>query len=240
MKKWYHDSRKKLFDLIGKYKKSGVILLTGGLGFSQILKTFCPLKNINYNLYEFTSSGLGHKSKFNSFLSNFYHNDYLIDGTNYNDINFGQVKIHWGDKNINESYVEFEIYDKDDNVISNTIVNYTELIVRENSEYFYQDENNIKEIKYMNIHDDESCEREIYHRVRTPFMIIRYYFTHLKQLPVAIITSLLLILFAETLFSKRFYYIFILTLAFFLCYCVCYFYDLIKYDMFKKQIIGGN
>ena len=240
MKKWYHDSRKKLFDLIGKYKKSGVILLTGGLGFSQILKTFCPLKNINYNLYEFTSSGLGHKNKFNSFLNNFYHNDYLIDGTNYNDINFGQVKIHWGDKNINESYVEFEIYDKDDNVISNTIVNYTELIVRENSEYFYQDENNLKEIKYMNIHDDESCEREIYHRVRTPFMIIRYYFTHLKQLPVAIITSLLLILFAETLFSKRFYYIFILTLAFFLCYCVCYFYDLIKYDTFKKQIIGGN
>lgn len=32
MKKWYAESRKKLFDLIGKYKKSGVIFLTGGIG----------------------------------------------------------------------------------------------------------------------------------------------------------------------------------------------------------------
>ena len=240
MKKWYSDSRKKLFDLIGKYHKNGVILLTGGLGFSQILKTFCPLKNINYNLYEFTSSGLGHKNKFNSFLNNFYHNDYLIEGTNYNDINFGQVKIHWGDKDIKESYIEFQIYDKNDNLISNTIVNYTQLMFRENSEYFYSDKNNLKEIAYMNIHDDESCQREIYHRVRTPFMIIKYYFTHLKQLPSAILTSLVLIVFAETLFSKRFYYILILCLLCFVCYCFCYFYDLNKYNSFKNEILGGN
>ena len=239
MKKWYHDSRKKLFDLIGKYHKNGVILLTGGLGFSQILKTFCPLKNITYNLYEFTSSGLGHNNKLSSFLNNFYHNDYLIEGTNYNDINFGQAKIHWGDK-VEESYIEFEIYDKYDNVVSNVLVNYTQLMFRENSEYFYSDEKNLKEIRYMNIHDDESCQREIYHRVRTPFMIIKYYFTHITQLPVAIITSLVLIVFAETLFSKRFYYILIFSLLCFVCYCFCYFYDLIKYDSFKNQIIAGN
>ena len=239
MKKWYADSRKKLFDLIGKYHKNGVIFLTGGLGFSQILKTFCPLKNIGYNLYEFTSSGLGHKNKLNSFLNNFYHNDYLIENTNYNDINFGQVKIHWGDK-VNESYIEFEIYDKNDNLVSNVLVNYTQLMFRENSEYFYSDEKNLKEINYMNIHDDESCEREIYHRVRTPFMIIKYYCTHLTQLPVAIITSLVLIVFAETLFSKRFYYILIFSLLCFVCYCFCYFYDLNKYNTFKNQIISEN
>ena len=91
-------AEKNYSNLIGKYHKNGVILLTGGLGFSQILKTFCPLKNITYNLYEFTSSGLGHNNKLSSFLNNFYHNDYLIEGTNYNDINFGQAKIHWGDK----------------------------------------------------------------------------------------------------------------------------------------------
>jgi alkaline phosphatase D len=82
VKNWYLESRKKLFDLIGKYKRNGVIFLSGGLGFAQILKTFCPLPKIGYNLYECTSSGLSHTNKFSSFLNNLYKNDYLIDGKN--------------------------------------------------------------------------------------------------------------------------------------------------------------
>jgi len=40
---WYSNSRKKLFNLIGKIKKGGVILLSGDIHSSQILKTFCTL-----------------------------------------------------------------------------------------------------------------------------------------------------------------------------------------------------
>jgi alkaline phosphatase D len=38
---WYLKSRKRLFDLIGKYKKRGVILLSGDIHNAQILRTPC-------------------------------------------------------------------------------------------------------------------------------------------------------------------------------------------------------
>ena len=238
MKKWYSNSRKKLFDLIGKYKKSGVIFLTGGLGFSQILKTFCPLPNIGYNLYEFTSSGLSHINKLSNFWNNFYHNDYIIEGTNYDEVNFGQVKINWGDKNINESFVELEIWDKDDNKVTGIKINYNDLLFRENSKDYYLNENNLKEIEYMNIHSGEDCQREIYHRVRTPLMVLKYYFTHWNQLPKGIFTSIIIIIFVETLFSKRFYYIFIFAIICFLFYCVMIYIEINKYNKFRNEILN--
>ena len=240
MKKWYAESRKKLFDLIGKYKKSGVILLTGGLGFSQILKTFCPLPNIGYNLYEFTSSGLSHSSKFNSFFNNFYHNDYLIEGTNYNGINFGQVKINWGEGDIKDSFIELEIYDNDDKRVSNVKIKYTDLMYKENTSDYYKDKNNMKEIEYMNVKDGQSCEREIYHRVRTPFMIIKYYLTHFNQLPVAIITIAVIIFSVELLLSKKFYPILSSVLILAAIYCFMYQIDKIFYYQFRKQILSDN
>ena len=240
MKKWYAESRKKLFDLIGKYKKSGVILLTGGLGFSQILKTFCPLPNIGYNLYEFTSSGLSHSSKFNSFFNNFYHNDYLIEGTNYNGINFGQVKINWGEGDIKDSFIELEIYDNDDKRVSNVKIKYTDLMYKEDTSDYYKDKNNMKEIKYMNVKDGQSCEREIYHRVRTPFMIIKYYLTHFNQLPVAIITIAVIIFSVELLLSKKFYPILSSVLILAAIYCFMYQIDKIFYYQFRKQILSDN
>lgn len=38
---WYTKSREKLFNLIGKLQKSGVILISGDVHFGQMLKTFC-------------------------------------------------------------------------------------------------------------------------------------------------------------------------------------------------------
>jgi alkaline phosphatase D len=204
IKKWYSDSRKKLFNLIGKYKRDGVIFLSGGIGFAQILKTFCPLPNIGYNLYECTSSGLSYSNKFYSFVDNIYHNDYLIEGTNYNGINFGQVKINWGEKKINDSFIELQIYNQNDSLVSNVKINHNDLIFNNDTKDFYLDENNMKNIRYMNVYDGKSCEREIYHRVRTPFMNLKYYLTNLKQLPIAIITTVLIILIPELLYHKRF------------------------------------
>ena len=153
---------------------------------------------------------------------------------------FGQIKINWGEKDLKDTYLEFEIIDKNDKVVSNVIVNYTQLIYKENSSDFYQDENNLKEINYMNIHDGESCKREIYHRVRTPYMVFKYYSTHFKHLPEAIITIIVIVLSTEILLSKRFYYIFIFAFVCFLIYCAMFCFDLFKYNNFRKNIIENN
>ena len=236
IKKWYSKSRKRLFDLIGKYKRSGVVFLSGGLGFAQILKTFCPLPNIGYNLYECTSSGLSHSNKFSSFINNFYHNDYLIEGKNFNGINFGQVKINWGEKNdLNKSYLELEIYDQNDNLVSDIRVNYTDLLYSNDTTNYYLDKKNTEKIKYMNIYDDKSCEVEIYHRVRTPLMIIKYYFTNLSQLPIALITSIFVIIFCELLFTKNFLFILFVLAIGFISYSISYMIDLNNYNTFKNK-----
>ena len=237
IKKWYSKSRKRLFDLIGKYKRSGVVFLSGGLGFAQILKTFCPLPNIGYNLYECTSSGLSYSNKLNSFINNFYDNDYLIEGKNFNGINFGQVKINWGDNNdLNKSYIDLEIYDKEDNLVSDVRVKYIDLLYNNDTTNFYLDEVNIKNIKYMNVYDGKSCEREIHHRFRTPLMNLKYYFTNITKIPIAIIISVFIIIFCELLFNKRIIYILYAVLISFIIYCIYYLVDLDNYNNFKGSI----
>jgi alkaline phosphatase D len=240
IKKWYSESRKRLFDLIGKYKRNGVIFLSGGLGFAQILKTFCPLPSVGYNLYECTSSGLSHSNKFTSFINNFYHNDYLVEGTNFNDINFGEVKINWGENNIQNSYIELEIFDKDDKLASHVRINYTDLIYKNDTKDFYLDENNMKDIRYMNVYDGLSCEREIYHRVRTPYMKFRYYLTHFSQMYIALISSVVIILFFELLFRKHILVIAAVVIISFLIYYISYLFDLMNYYNFKKTIQNNN
>ena len=213
-----------------------MVFLSGGLGFAQILKTFCPLPNIGYNLYECTSSGLSHSNKFSSFINNFYHNDYLIEGKNFNGINFGQVKINWGEKNdLNKSYLELEIYDQNDNLVSDIRVNYTDLLYSNDTTNYYLDKKNTEKIKYMNIYDDKSCEVEIYHRVRTPLMIIKYYFTNLSQLPIALITSIFVIIFCELLFTKNFLFILFVLAIGFISYSISYMIDLNNYNTFKNK-----
>lgn len=40
---WYGSSRQRLFDLIGRLKKPGVVLLSGDIHAAQFLQTFCVL-----------------------------------------------------------------------------------------------------------------------------------------------------------------------------------------------------
>ena len=236
---WFSESRKKLFDLIGKYKRNGVVFISGGLGFSQILKTFCPLPNIGYNLYECTSSGLGRSKKFSSFFNNLYQNDYLLEGKNFFGINFGQVKINWGENdNIKNSYIELEIFDQNDNMVSDARINYGELIYQ-NTENYYKEEKNMEYIKYMNIKDGISCEREIYHGVRTFFMYLRYYLTHLKELHICLFTIILIIIHANFFFKKIWYfiiYIFLLMILYFIVKFILYWFDVMNYNSFLEKI----
>ena len=236
---WFSESRKKLFDLIGKYKRNGVVFISGGLGFSQILKTFCPLPNIGYNLYECTSSGLGRSKKFSSFFNNLYQNDYLLEGKNFYGINFGQVKINWGENdNIKNSYIELEIFDQNDNMVSDARINYGELIYQ-NTENYYKEEKNMEYIKYMNIKDGISCEREIYHGVRTFFMYLRYYLTHLKELHICLFTIFLIIIHSNFFFKKIWYfiiYIFLLMILYFIVKFILYWFDVMNYNSFLEKI----
>ena len=199
------------------------------------------MPKIGYNLYECTSSGLSHSNKFTSFINNFYHNDYLIEGTNFNGINFGEVKINWGENNkINNSYIELEIFDKDDKLASYVRVNYTDLIYKSDTKDFYLEEKNMKDIRYMNVYDGLSCEREIYHRVRTPYMKFRYYFTHFSQMHIALISTVVIILFFELLFRKSLLVIVSLLVISFLIYYISYLFDLMNYYNFKKAIQNNN
>lgn len=56
---WYTYSRNKLAETIRKLKRSGIVLLSGDVHYSEMMKYPCP-QRIGYNLYEFTSSGLTH------------------------------------------------------------------------------------------------------------------------------------------------------------------------------------
>ena len=98
----------------------------------------------------------------------------------------------------------------------------------------------MKDIRYMNVHDGSSCEREIYHRVRTPFMNFRYYFTHFEQIPIAIITTILIIIFIELLLRKKIFFILLFVLISFAIYCISYCYDYMNYIEFKNKIKNLN
>jgi alkaline phosphatase D len=47
---WFSHARKRLFNLLGKLKKPGVVLLSGDIHLAQFLKTFCVLPGKYYKL----------------------------------------------------------------------------------------------------------------------------------------------------------------------------------------------
>jgi hypothetical protein len=92
---WYKSSRSRLFDLLGRVKKNGIILITGDVHCAQILKTFCTLPEVGYDLYEISSSGLSHYDRVNFIMDYFMPNDYSIVPT-VNYYNFGKIDFFWG------------------------------------------------------------------------------------------------------------------------------------------------
>lgn len=74
---WFPESRIRLFNLLSKVKKNGVVLLTGDIHSGQLLKTPCVIEGIGYKLIEITSSGLGHYCQPNCDLAI----DYVLPST---------------------------------------------------------------------------------------------------------------------------------------------------------------
>ena len=142
-------------------------------------------------------------------------------------------------KEINDSFIELQIYNQNDSLVSNVKINHNDLIVNNDTKDFYLDENNMKNIRYMNVHDGLSCEREIYHRIRTPFMNFRYYMTHFSQLHIGLISTILVIVIFELFLQRRILIILFILLISFLIYFVTYLFDLINYNDFKNKIINN-
>lgn len=122
---WYGTSRDRLFDLIGKVKKNGIILLSGDIHCAEILKTFCVHPDIGYNLYEFSSSGLSHYCIWKFFFENLFAKDYsLIPHLDY--YNFGMIEFDWG-ISVKEAKVNLKITDIDNNIYANLTLSHEEL-----------------------------------------------------------------------------------------------------------------
>lgn len=128
---WYIKDRDRLVSLIGKMKRSGVIILSGDVHYGQILKTKCIHPDIGYPLYEHTSSGLSHHAKIADFLvNNVFPNDYQIHPNLVDYFNFGMVEFNWG-KSKEESSLKLEIHDIDKIMRVQVEVHYKELIYNE-------------------------------------------------------------------------------------------------------------
>ena len=171
---WYGNSRRRLFDLIGKYQKNGVILLTGDVHYAQISKTFCVLPNIGYDLYELTSSGLSHFLNVSYYVDKLLPNSYNY-GPSYSGYNFGEVKINWGNSLIDSS-VSLSIWDIDNKKQLEVVLKYEDL------EFKRERISNHKEDLF-----NPSCTKRINKRFKTPFEYISYYMDHFDEIIIGLI-----------------------------------------------------
>ena len=88
--KWgnFPKARKRLFDLLEKYPDKRVVILSGDRHIAEISEI--SLENLNYPLYDFTSSGLTHTWQREDEEENKYRvSDFIID------LNFGLILIDW-------------------------------------------------------------------------------------------------------------------------------------------------
>ena len=172
---WYQKSRLRLFNLISKTKRNGVILLSGDVHFGQILKTFCVMSKVGYDLYELTSSGLSHYLNVSYYIDNILPNNYNL-GKSYSGYNFGEVKIDWGNS-IEETKVSLGIFDIDDNKQIEHVIEYKDLV--------YNKER---------INEEENCDRRINKRFKNAMEYIDYYCANKSELWIGLIYLALLIL----------------------------------------------
>jgi len=93
-----YKNKRLLFDLLDKHRKSGVLVLSGDVHFTQLYSTKCLAHFGGYKLYELTSSGLSHHQ--NHFqLGGFYElsllsHPFWLESPVHLDLNFGLVDIN--------------------------------------------------------------------------------------------------------------------------------------------------
>jgi len=182
---WYATSRKRLFDLIIKYEKSGIVFLTGDIHCAEILKTFCTLPELGYDLFEITSSGLSHYCDYKLLLDHIFPNNYNT-GAFINDYNFAFIEFNWGNSK-DDASMNIQIKDIDNKVIIEKIINYQDLRFKES--YNIEERNN------------SLC----YQKINSRFKNFNDYTHYYMQSPKKIIPFLILLLILYFIFYAVFY-----------------------------------
>jgi hypothetical protein len=182
---WFGLSRERLFNLIAKYKKSGVVILSGDIHMAEILKTFCSIPEIGYNIYEITSSGMSHYAWFGMFIEHIFANDYSVtDFVRY--YNFAKINFIWGN-NRSESKLNVSIIDIDDDIRTSMIINYEDI--------------SHKKIDEILIPGERDCKSKLLTRFKTPNEYLNYY----KKYPMTLFPIILFITIIFTLIFVGFY-----------------------------------
>jgi len=132
---WFEWSRQKLYELIRKYKRSGVVLLSGDVHYAEFMKYPCK-ERIGYDLWEFTSSGLTHfiasQVKYiDEFTKRLYPTTYNDMEDKYMERNFGVLNISFGSnpgilmqvRNYNGHLVLEKFISKKDLTFNESIIN---------------------------------------------------------------------------------------------------------------------
>jgi hypothetical protein len=195
---WYAESRIRLMELIGKLKKNGIVLLSGDIHASQVLKTPCVHPDIGYDLYEITSSGMSHYSSFkflfNYFLSNNYDLSEIIDT-----YNFAEIYLEWKDpaKGLQETLIKINIVDIENVVRLNYTISYDQLVYRH--------------VKNEISSNSRDCKTRLYSRFKSISEYISYYKNNIFDLIIMLV-----------------FYIGIGLILYYLIICVKYVFTFIK------------
>lgn len=107
-----------------------MIFLTGDIHCAEILKTFCTLPELGYDLYEITSSGLSHYCSYKFLYDDFLPNNFNL-GDFIADYNFAFIEFDWGNSR-DEAKIKILIKNIENEIKIQRIIYYKSLIANKN------------------------------------------------------------------------------------------------------------
>eukprot|EP00357_Protocruzia_adherens_P023001 CAMPEP_0115046480 /NCGR_PEP_ID=MMETSP0216-20121206/48771_1 /TAXON_ID=223996 /ORGANISM="Protocruzia adherens, Strain Boccale" /LENGTH=402 /DNA_ID=CAMNT_0002429563 /DNA_START=141 /DNA_END=1346 /DNA_ORIENTATION=+ len=94
-------TRKRMFDLLALHETEGVIFLSGDVHYGEVMRAPCPIGDMKYGVYEFTSSGLSHHASTDIPLEDYFMECFFPKTYNVServiDFNYGIIEFDWSD-----------------------------------------------------------------------------------------------------------------------------------------------
>jgi len=123
------QSRQRLFDLFAKLRTPGVILLSGDVHYSEVLRVPARCTGTGYPIYEFTSSGLTHtcdgmlgQCKF--FLDHFFNTQYHHNDSFFAGLNWGSLQFDW-----QRNTIALQTHNVKGHIVNEAIIPFNDLAV---------------------------------------------------------------------------------------------------------------
>jgi alkaline phosphatase D len=96
----YPESRQRLFDLLSKHRVPGVILLSGDVHYSEVLRVPTECSGTGYPVHEFTSSGMTHTcdgmlGNCKLLLDALFKTPYHYPNSFFTKLNWGSIRFDW-------------------------------------------------------------------------------------------------------------------------------------------------